>query len=662
MGRTTIGMAVLALVLIAAQPARADYETGQRAWDAGSVDEALAQWRAAAEGGDRRAMLALGRLYVQGLGVLQDYVEAHKWLNLAASRGEAVALKERDALSERMTPEERAEAQKLARRWRPGASQDDGAPDAPVTQAAAPAQTPASAPTAAPTPEATPTPPRAIREAQALLDALGYRPGPADGIWGRRTGEAYRAFLRDAGLPGAETLTPEALHAMRAIAKRQGGGAKAGHDTTAVGTTPRAPSEASAPSPAPVRPEALHRAAQAGDVDGLKAAIAAGVDVDARDGRGWTALMHAVNKGYTLLVPPLVDAQANLNIRAPDGATALFMAAVQGHTEIIELLMKAGAEVSVKGPKGKTAADAARARYGDRQAAMKAGEPLSVIALLGGKTWEEVKNDEVAVFVYEATKAGNTHAIAKALITTIFEVDAKAVGALVDAGADVNARDEYGTPLLHAVSLLSDDRQEPDEVIVEIMKILIKGGADVNARDEYGNTPLHGFVTRRLPEAVRVLIEAGADVNARTENGHTPLHASHNSYAPNRAEIIRILIKGGADVNARDESGETPLHSFALVGPPEAVEALIDAGADLTVIDAYDNSPLFSAMCCSFDEERAAIIRILVDAGADINEMVYNSSILFYVEEGGTTFHGTEGERRAFIKFLRSLGARVIRR
>ena len=124
MGRSLGRMALALLVaLVLPLSVQADYEAGQHAWDAGRTDEALTQWRAAADAGDQRAMLALGRLYVQGLGVLQDYVEAHKWLNLAASRGEAAALKERDALAEKMTPEERAEAQKLARAWRPGGGQ-----------------------------------------------------------------------------------------------------------------------------------------------------------------------------------------------------------------------------------------------------------------------------------------------------------------------------------------------------------------------------------------------------------------------------------------------------------------------------------------------------------------------------------------------------------
>ncbi len=121
--RSTVRTTVLLLMLFSVLPAWADYDAGQQAWDAGRTDEALVQWKTAAATGDRRAMHTLGRLYLQGLGALQDYVEAHKWLNLAASRGEAAARAERDALAAKMTPAQVAEAQALARAWRPSGSQ-----------------------------------------------------------------------------------------------------------------------------------------------------------------------------------------------------------------------------------------------------------------------------------------------------------------------------------------------------------------------------------------------------------------------------------------------------------------------------------------------------------------------------------------------------------
>ena len=56
-------------------------------------------------------------------GVPQDYVQAHKWLNLAASRTTPGKLEDvrlaRDKLAEKMTALQVAEAQRLAREWRP---------------------------------------------------------------------------------------------------------------------------------------------------------------------------------------------------------------------------------------------------------------------------------------------------------------------------------------------------------------------------------------------------------------------------------------------------------------------------------------------------------------------------------------------------------------
>ena len=58
-------------------------------------------------------------MYDNGRGVLQDYVRAHMWYNLAAAQGNKPATKNRDLLAKRMTPAQIAEAQKLAREWRP---------------------------------------------------------------------------------------------------------------------------------------------------------------------------------------------------------------------------------------------------------------------------------------------------------------------------------------------------------------------------------------------------------------------------------------------------------------------------------------------------------------------------------------------------------------
>jgi hypothetical protein len=67
------------------------------------------------------AQFHLGATYYNGEGVPQDYVEAHKWRNLAASRASAedreTFAEARDAVAKLMTPAQIAEAQKLASEW-----------------------------------------------------------------------------------------------------------------------------------------------------------------------------------------------------------------------------------------------------------------------------------------------------------------------------------------------------------------------------------------------------------------------------------------------------------------------------------------------------------------------------------------------------------------
>jgi uncharacterized protein len=63
------------------------------------------------------ALFELGMLYATGRDVAADLVVAHKWFNLAASRGNPAALAHRIELSREMSPEQIAEAQKLAREW-----------------------------------------------------------------------------------------------------------------------------------------------------------------------------------------------------------------------------------------------------------------------------------------------------------------------------------------------------------------------------------------------------------------------------------------------------------------------------------------------------------------------------------------------------------------
>ncbi len=81
--------------------------------------EAVEWYRKAAEQGNDMGQFVLGLMYSLGQGVPQDYVAAHKWFSLAASHGTDRATEAQGIVAAKMTPAQIAEAQRLAREWRP---------------------------------------------------------------------------------------------------------------------------------------------------------------------------------------------------------------------------------------------------------------------------------------------------------------------------------------------------------------------------------------------------------------------------------------------------------------------------------------------------------------------------------------------------------------
>jgi TPR repeat protein len=79
-----------------------------------------ANWyRLAAGQNNAFAQNSLGLLYENGRGVPKDTVRAHMWFNLSGAQGHEAAVRNRDALSKLMDREQVAQAQKLAREWKP---------------------------------------------------------------------------------------------------------------------------------------------------------------------------------------------------------------------------------------------------------------------------------------------------------------------------------------------------------------------------------------------------------------------------------------------------------------------------------------------------------------------------------------------------------------
>jgi ankyrin repeat protein len=80
--------------------------------------------------------------------------------------------------------------------------------------------------------------------------------------------------------------------------------------------------------------------------------------------------------------------------------------------------------------------------------------------------------------------------------------------------------------------------------------MLLEAGADVNARDKAGDTPLHWAAAENTGTAViNALLQAGAVVNARDRYGWLPIHTAADRN-PN-PDIIDALLKAGADPDKR---------------------------------------------------------------------------------------------------------------
>lgn len=86
--------------------------------ESGEIDLVIAGYLADAMAGDISALFNLGVAYSTGSNSVEcDLIEAHKWFNLAASRGHEDASFCRADISDEMTAREIAEAQRRARRW-----------------------------------------------------------------------------------------------------------------------------------------------------------------------------------------------------------------------------------------------------------------------------------------------------------------------------------------------------------------------------------------------------------------------------------------------------------------------------------------------------------------------------------------------------------------
>jgi len=102
--------------------------------------------------------------------------------------------------------------------------------------------------------------------------------------------------------------------------------------------------------------------------------------------------------------------------------------------------------------------------------------------------------------------------------------ETEVVRKLINAGADVHARNRLGDEPLHAAAVgLPGSRTWNPAAQAATIVCLIEAGADPNAIDKRGVTPLHRAVRTRCAAAVRTLLECGADPARKNKSGSTPM-------------------------------------------------------------------------------------------------------------------------------------------
>lgn len=232
---------------------------------------------------------------------------------------------------------------------------------------------------------------------------------------------------------------------------------------------------------------ALSRAAREGYQKGVESLIESGANLDSKDMNGWTPLSWAAYNGHETVVESLLEKGANLESRDESGWTPLLWAAHNGHEIVVELLLEKGANLESGDDSG--------------------GTPLSWAAHNGHETVVEL---------------------------------------FLKKGANLESGDDSGgTPLSWAA-------HNGHEMVV---KLLLKKGANLEAEIADGRTPLLLAISHGHDKVVKLLLEEGAETESRKSSWKPLSLAAQNGHDT----IIKILLEKGADSGAVEKQDMTPL-------------------------------------------------------------------------------------------------------
>lgn len=230
---------------------------------------------------------------------------------------------------------------------------------------------------------------------------------------------------------------------------------------------------------------------------GCTAVVAAmldgGVNLEAQDRVGNTALIHAARAGQIAVVNILLARGADITHRDAAGSTALFAAVERNQTQAALLLLGHGANPDTPGRSGASPLAAA---------AFNANDAIAAALLAHHADATAVDRTGKPPIVYAAARAA-TPIVLRLLAT----------------GIDVNARYANDLTVLMWASGYADGASVADGVAL-VRELLVRG-AQVEAADNRGRTPLMIAAERGHAEVIRLLLAHGANPARRDKQGKT---------------------------------------------------------------------------------------------------------------------------------------------
>ena len=198
---------------------------------------------------------------------------------------------------------------------------------------------------------------------------------------------------------------------------------------------------------------------KAGHIEEIRLSLDQGVNVNAKNSDGVTALYLAAQNGRADIVKLLLEYGADVNATTNYGVTALHFAAQNGRADIVKLLLEYGADVNATTNYGVTALHLA-AQNGHAETAQ--------LLLENGADVLHAEDNYGVTALHLAAQNGH----------------AETAQLLLENGADVHAEDNYGRTALHLAAWSW-------QASARIVKLLLENGADIHAEDNYGRTALH---------------------------------------------------------------------------------------------------------------------------------------------------------------------------